>query len=160
MNFGEATVKTEALNALSFQEKSAWGMLVGHGVIGALYFSSAWHLWRADQLSAIIMIKLAFGYMLVLIVAAIIYHTVVAAIDRPPGDDERDRLIAWRAGAVGGTVLAFGVFAIIGHLVLNALYGGVAMISPIFIANTLLLALLAATLAELAAKLWFYRRGV
>ena len=153
-------MKTDALNALSFQEKSAWGMLVAHAVIGALYFSSAWNLWRADQLSAPIMIKLAFGYMLVLIIAAIVYHAVVAAIDRPPEDDERDRLIAWRAGAVGGTVLAFGMFGIIGHLVLNALYGGVAMISPIFIANALLLVVLLATLAELAAKLRFYRRGV
>ena len=160
MNHGKATVKTDALNALSFQEKSAWGMLVAHAVIGALYFSSAWNLWRADQLSAPIMIKLAFGYMLVLIIAAIVYHAVVAAIDRPPDDDERDRLIAWRAGAVGGTVLAFGMFGIIGHLVLNALYGGVAMISPIFIANALLLVVLLATLAELAAKLRFYRRGV
>ena len=153
-------MKTDTLNALSFQEKIAWGMLVGHGVIGALYFSSAWNLWRADQLSAPIMIKLAFGYMLVLIIAAIVYHAVVAAIDRPPGDDERDRLIAWRAGAVGGMVLAFGVFAIVGHLMLNALYGGVAMISPIFVANTLLLVVLLATLVELAAKLRFYRRGV
>ena len=153
-------MKIDALNALSFQEKSAWGMLVGHGVIGALYFSSAWNLWRADQLSAPIMIKLAFGYALVLIIAAVVYHTLVTAIDCPPGDDERDRLIAWRAGAVGGTVLAFGVFGVIGHLVLNALYVGVTMISPIFIANTLLLVVLLATLAELAAKLRFYRRGV
>ena len=153
-------MKTDTLNALSFQEKSAWGMLLAHGVIGTLYFSSAWNLWRADQLSATIMIKLAFGYMLVLIIAAVVYHTLVVAVDRPPGDDERDRLIAWCAGAIGGTVLAFGVFAIIGHLVLNALYGGVVLISPIFIANTLLLVVLLATLAELAAKLWFYRRGI
>ena len=52
------------------------------------------------------------------------------------------------------------VLAIVGHLMLNALYGGVAMISPIFVANTLLLVVLLATLVELAAKLRFYRRGV
>lgn len=49
---------------------------------------------------------------------------------------------------------------VVGHLVLNALYGDAVLISPIFIANALLLATLIAKLAGLATKLWFYRRGV
>lgn len=147
------------MSDLSFQEKSALGTLVANLAVGALYFSSAWSLWRADQFSAPIMLKLAFGYVLLLIIGLVVYHAVVAAIDRPESDDERDRLIGWRSAAVGGIVLGFGVFAVIIHIVAGSLFGSEAMASPIFIANALLLAVLVATAGELGAKLWFYRRG-
>lgn len=148
------------MSDLSFQEKSALGTLTANLVVGALYFSSAWNLWRADQFSTPIMLKLAFGYVLVLIIGLVIYHAVVAAIDRPESDDERDRLIGWRSAAIGGIVLGFGVFAVIVHVVGGALFGSQATTSPMFIANALLLAVLVATVAELGAKLWFYRRGL
>ena len=152
------------MSDLSFHEKSAWGTLVANLVVGALFFSSVWNLWRADQLSAPILVRFAIGYTIFLVAALVIYHVVIAALNRPEDEDERDRLIGWRAAAVGGLVLAFGVFGLIGHLILGALFdrgtGNALADSPLMLANALLLAVLIATVAELGSKLYFYRRGL
>ncbi len=150
------------MSDLSFHEKSAWGSLVANLVIGALYFSSIWNLWRADQLSAPILVRFAIGYTVFLVIALVVYHVVIAAVSRP--EDERDRLIGWRAASIGGLVLAFSVFGLIGHLILGELFdrgvAGALSSSPLMLANALLLAVLVATVAELGSKLYFYRKGL
>ena len=144
---------------LSFQEKSAWGTLAASLVVGALYFSSVWNLWRGDLLDAPVMLKLALGYTVFLVVVLVAYHVLAASLSRPEDEDERDRLIGWRAAAAGGLVMGFGVMAVVVQIVLEGLFGGFLTDSPILIANALLLVVLIATVVELAIKLYFYRRG-
>ena len=145
---------------LSFEEKSTIGTLLITSVIGALYLRSAWQLWQAEQLHVASMTGLAIGLTIFLVIVLITYHIMVAVITRPQREDERDRLIAWRAGSIGGMVLGIGVIGVVLQILFGGLLGHPGADSPVLIANALMIVVFAATLVELAMKLVFYRRGV
>ncbi|MDX1626586.1 MAG: hypothetical protein R3323_08735 [Wenzhouxiangellaceae bacterium] len=151
------------MSDLSFQEKSAWGTLVALFVLGALYFSSVWNLWRADELHLPAVFGLGVGFTVLLVVVLIAYHAVVAVLSRPEDEDERDRLIGWRAGNAGGLVLGFLVVTIVLHIVVGGLVGrGFAhelAESPALISVSLIAALWLSTVVELALAVRYYRRG-
>jgi len=147
------------MSKLSYKEKSSWGMLIALAVIGGLYFHAAWGLWQADGLVVSAAFRLLFGYTILLVVALIAYHVLIAVLSKPEVEDERDRLIEWRASHVGGLVLAFGVISVILHIMGAGWLGYDLFLSPIAIAHFLLLVMVAATVVELALKLYYYRRG-
>ncbi|MDT8437896.1 MAG: hypothetical protein RQ729_02665 [Wenzhouxiangellaceae bacterium] len=154
------------MNDLTFHEKSAWGTLLVSLVVGSLYFSRVLGLWQSDGLDAPAMLQLALGYTIFLVVVLVVYHALCARSSQDPVKDERDRLITWRAGAIGGSVLGFGVIGIVVQVVLEGLFVGInggrapaVSESPVLIANLLLLVVLLASVVELAARLYLYRRG-
>ncbi|NBB93771.1 MAG: hypothetical protein GVY32_11460 [Gammaproteobacteria bacterium] len=148
------------MSSMSFQEKSAWGTLTALLGVGGLYTSSLVNLWRADQLHIPSTFGLMVGFTILLVLVLVGYHILVAAITGAQDEDERDRLIGWRAGSIGGFVLAFGVITIVGHIVVGGLLQGGIWQSPAVIANLLLLAVFIATVVELAVTIWFHRRGI
>lgn len=145
---------------LSFHEKSAIGTLIGLLVVGFFYFESILDLWQANQLDPQAMSGLAIGLTILLIAILVTYHIVIAATSRSQPEDERDRLIAWRAGNIAGMVLGFGVIGLVGHILLGAVFDTTLATSPLLIANVLIALVLVAGVVELAATLLFYRRGV
>lgn len=148
------------MSSMSFQEKSAWGTLTALLGVGGLYTSSVVNLWRADQLHIPSTFGLMVGFTILLVLLLVGYHILVAAITGAQDEDERDRLIGWRAGSAGGFVLGFGVITIVGHIVVGGLVGSGIWQSPAVIANLLLLAVFLANVAELGITIWFHRRGV
>ena len=98
---------------LSFHEKSAIGTLIAIWLIGILYFHSAWEMWQAGQLHPASNFGLATGLTVLLVIVLVAYHIVIAVTVKPEEEDERDRLVAWRAGNIGGLVLAFGVVGVV-----------------------------------------------
>ena len=151
------------MNDLSFNEKSAWGTLIALLVLGALYFSSVINLWRADHLELPAVFGLGVGFTILLVVTLIAYHILIAALSTPETDDERDRLIGWRAGNTGGLVLGVGVMTVVLNIVIGGMIGrGFAFQfahSPALISVALITALWLATVVELALTVRFYRRG-
>ena len=86
---------------MTFQEKSAWILLLVSAAVGAWY---GHQLWQAGGLGAHSQILTA---IVVFIVLAIIVH-IAAGILSPKGadmTDERDRRIARRGDMIGGGVL-------------------------------------------------------
>lgn len=148
---------------LSFNEKSTWGTLVALLVLGALYFSSVMNLWRADQLELPAVFGLGVGFTILLVATLIAYHVIIAVISTPESDDERDRLIGWRAGNIGGLVLGFGVMTVVLHIVIGGMIGRSFAFefaqSPALISVALIAAIWLSTVAELSLKALFYRRG-
>ena len=149
------------MHDMSFQEKSTWGTLIALVVIGALYFTTAWNLGRAapEPVAGIASLATAAVFVVLLVVVLVVYHALVAAVTRQVDEDERDRLIAWRAGNIGGLVLGFGVFGVIGMIITAGALERVEM-TPFITANLLAAAIWLAELAELASRLRFYRAGV
>ncbi len=147
------------MSNLSFYEKSTWGTLVALLVIGALYFRSSWQLWHQEALAPEAAFGLLIGYTVLLIIVLVAYHVLVAVMSRPEAEDERDRLIQWRAGNIGGLVLSFGVFTVILNILIGNWLGQPLFLSPVGIAHALLLAMLIATVVEMVLKLVLYRRG-
>lgn len=152
------------MHDLSFNEKSAWGTLIALLVLGALYFSSVINLWRADSLNLPAVFGLGVGFTILLTATLIAYHVLVAILARPEDDDERDRIIGWRAGNIGGLVLGISVMTVILHIVIGGVIGRGLMYefssSPALISVALIAALWLSTVVELALTARFYRRGV
>lgn len=148
------------MSSMSFHEKSAWGTLVSLLVIGALYFSSVINLWRADQLHIPAMFGLAVGFTVLLTVVLAGYHIIVAALSGGQEEDERDRLIGWRAGNTSGIVLGVAVISVVLMIVMGGVFGDPFWQQPVVIVNALMLGVLLSTLVELALTIWFHRRGI
>ena len=147
------------MSNLSFHEKSAIGTLIAIWVIGILYFHSAWELWQAGQLQPASNFGLAAGLTVLLVIVLIAYHILIAVTAKPEEEDERDRVIAWRAGRIGGFVLAFGVVGIVVQILLGGMFDDPLAGSPVLIANALMAVVFIATVLELVMTLIFYRRG-
>lgn len=145
---------------LSFNEKSAIGTLIAITAIGTLYFHSAWQMWQAGVLEPQSNFGLATGLTVLLVIVLIAYHILIAVISRPENDDERDRLIAWRAGNAGGLVLGIGVIGVVLHVLIGSLWNDPVAASPVLIVNALMAVVFMATVVELLLTLVFYRRGV
>lgn len=148
------------MSNLSFHEKSAIGTLIALWLIGIFYFRSAWELWRAEQLHPASNFGLAVGLTVLLVVVLVAYHILIAVTAKPEEEDERDRLVSWRAGNIGGVVLAVGVIGIVLQILVGGMLGGPVAGSPILIANALMAVIFVATVVELVLTLVFYRRGL
>ena len=100
------------------------------------------------------------GLTILLVIVLIAYHIVIALASKPEDEDERDRLIGWRAGSIGGVVLGVAVIGIVLQILFGTLFGDPKSSSPVLIANALMASVFVATIVELAVKLYFYRAGV
>jgi len=148
---------------LSFYEKSAWGTFVALLVLGGFYFSAVWDLWTADLLIGPAVFGLAVGFTVLLVVVLVIFHVLIAIIDRPGDEDERDRLIGWRAAQWSSFTMVAGVISI----VCLVLFAGVLqdsdlhsrIYSPMAIVQLMMILVLAAQLLELLVRIILYRRG-
>lgn len=140
---------------MSFHEKSAW-------VMGAvLLIAAAWYFRTVASASAALgevappVLPVVVGYIILIIVLSIIAHILVAVTKPSEADDtldERDRIIARRAGAFSGVLLGLGVLAGLGGYLYN--YDG----NQLF--HTAFGAMMVAQFGEYAAKVWSYRQGV
>lgn len=149
-----------SMSSLSFHEKSAIGTLIATWAIGILYFRSVWELWQAGQLHPASNFGLAAGLTVLLVIVLVAYHIVIAVTARPEQEDERDRMISWRAGRIGGFILGFGVVAIVVQILVGGMLDDRMAGSPVLIANALMAVVFIATVVELVMTLVFYRRGL
>lgn len=151
------------MSDLSFNEKSALGTLIALIVLGSLYASTIARLWSKDLLGLPAVFGLGVGFTILLVVILIGYHVLIAAFSKPADDDERDRVIAWRAGNIGGVVLGVTVMTVVLNIVIGGIIGrGFAYelaISPAKISIALIAAIWLATVVELTLTLRLYRTG-
>lgn len=140
---------------MTFQEKSAWIMCLALIVSGAFYgvlvFNSAQALGAMPPPNGIGM-----GIAVVIIVAIAIFGHAVAAIgnlaDASEPEDERDRMVVWRAGNLSGVLL--------GALCLLSICAYAVIQSGHMMFHLIIAAMVISQLAEYALTIWYYRRGV
>jgi hypothetical protein len=144
---------------LSFQEKSAWGLLVGIVVVSAFYFPLAFDVVAAAPHPAPLIAISAVGVAAIVIIETV-YHIVIAATSRGDTDpDERDRHIDLRAERNSSFVLGAALFTLVGWIVAQSALGADLVMQPLTIAVCILLALTASEVAKLAWQIWYYRTG-
>lgn len=140
---------------MSFQEKSAWVMCIALIVSGAFY---AWTVVAIAQVAQVIPPPNGVGIVIgiIIIVAIAIFGHAVAALGNPAdanaSEDERDRLVVWRAGNLSGLLL--GVVCMT-SLIAFAVWGSGNLLFHMIVAGMVL-----SQLAEYALTIWYYRRGV
>ena len=140
---------------MSFREKTAWLMAAALAVTG---------LWYAQNVAALSgdmgqiappSMVMAIEYLVLLIGLVIAGNLVLMAIGPREEDeamDERDQIIAARAGNASGYILAAGVLSALGHFLFlgdgNALFHGV------------FLSLVVSNVADYSLQIYFYRRSI
>lgn len=138
---------------MSFQEKSTWVMLVIVALVYGTYFAIVFGDLDTDDVATVDYQGLMLATVIVLVILAIVAHIVIAAADPRDADtsDERDKEINRFGEYVGGYALGVGTLVGLGM--------AMAEVEPFWIANVLLLGLVASELVAGAVKVVLYRRG-
>lgn len=147
---------------MSFREKSAWVMVIALLIAGVNYLVTVGDASARLGHIAPPSSGLVLAYIISLTLIAVFGQIVIAALS--PKDesgaaaDERDRLIAARAGSTFGLVLAVGVIGLLITYVFGPFVKSPVNADMLF--QGTLLSLMIAQIAEYAAQIWFYRRGI
>lgn len=143
---------------LSFQEKSAWGLLIGISAVSFFYFPAAFEI--ASRVShGAPLIAISVAGVIALIVIEAIYHAIIAVSSNGGETDERDRLFDLKAERNASIVLGIGLFSLVGHIILSNSIEGIVPVGGLTIAVWILFALTMSEIAKLVSQIWFYRFG-
>lgn len=144
---------------MTFQEKSAWGLLAGIGLVSYFYFPAAFEV-AATVPNGAPLIGISVAGVIAIVIIEAVYHSLIAI--SAPGKteaDERDRLIDLKAERIGGFVLGIGLFCLVGHIVTRSSMEITPIPGSLSIAVWILLALTMSEIAKLVAQIWYYRTG-
>ena len=140
---------------MSFHEKSAWAM-AGILIAGlCFYLSTVARMSVGLDGLAPPVLPVVIIYVIIIVVLSIIGHVLIAISKPSEADDtmdERDKLIAARAGNVAGFLLGLGVLGGLGAYLFT--YDGNLLFHTVF--GSLMLS----QIAEYGARIVYYRRGV
>lgn len=134
---------------LSFQEKSLWLLFASLTVSFGLYFVTVLPAHTPNVLPQ--QVGLFVLVLVLLVVAQVVGHALIALVDRRSQTDERDRLIALKSSRIAAYVLATGVFL---ALCTALLTDGNFLFTHVLLGFWVL-----AQLVEIGAQLLLYRRG-
>jgi hypothetical protein len=137
---------------LSFQEKSLWVQGLSLLAVYGLYFGLVIPGPPFPTQVRPEHVGLFVGMVVLLVIAQIVGHSVIAVLDRRTVADERDRLIALQGARNGSFVLATGVFL--------ALCAALLTEGNFLFMHLLLAFWVLAHLVEIGSQLVLYRRGV
>lgn len=139
---------------MSFHEKSSWAM----GLI--MLIGLAWYVKTVASMSAGLegvappVLPIVAVYIVIIVVLSIAGHIMIAITKPSEADDtmdERDKLIAARAGNAAGVALGVGILASLGNYLIS--YDGNLLFHAVF------LSLMVAQITEYAARIVYYRGG-
>jgi len=135
----------------SFEERSVWIQLVSVAAVLGTYFVVASMMLSRGVMALPAYVPLFVGSVVLLVVVLVAGHIVAAISTRPDGQDERDRLIGWRAESNSSWILGVGVFIGLTCLVLD--------LPDVWTANVLMLSLMVSEIVRFTMQLVYYRRG-
>jgi hypothetical protein len=140
---------------MSFREKSAWAMaliLIGGAIF---YFDKVVSLSRATGETAPPIIGFVIAYVILIVIASIIIMSVLAVSAGKEADapaDEREKIIADRAGNWSGYVLVIPALGALWHYTVHG--DGNMLFHLVF------LGLMLSQISEYMFQIFLYRRGV
>lgn len=154
------------LGDLSVREKNLWVELLVNGLIAVYYIPRLfWLIHYGDRaLRGAAMVNLIVGTVMTAIFARIVLAVLLHAQQKPEPMDERDHFIEQRANNVFGAVLQGCMLLVIASIAVQEFDGGAwrhlpMMLSPLVIANVLLVGFMLAAIARDVVKAVLYRRG-
>ena len=139
---------------MSFHEKTSWAM-AGVMLAGLIYyFTLVDRMSQGMETLAPPVLPVVVTYVIVIVVLSIASHILIAISKPSEADDtmdERDKLIAARAGNIAGVLLGLGVLAGLGAYLFT--YDGNLMFHLVFGA------MMICQIGEYAARIVYYRGG-
>jgi hypothetical protein len=141
---------------LTFQEKSAWGLLVGIGIVSYFYFPAAFDI--ADSVPhGASLIGISIIGVIALVIIEAVYHAIIAVSSRDQSKDERDRIFDLKSERNASLVLGIGLFWLVGHIIATHSIEDKVPVSGLSIAVWILFALTVSEVAKLISQIWYYR---
>ncbi len=144
----------------SFRELSAWAQLASLSLAyaGVLFIS------LAEPTNAVRLAVACTGGLVLIVVAMIVSHSLLAAATKQQPDDERDLAIRLRSSRYADVLLALGVVAAINALLLQQIAGGEQAsdrfwLHPLFTGHLLIFSLFLSEFTRLASQAIGYRRS-
>ncbi|OZB15865.1 MAG: hypothetical protein B7X53_10435 [Hyphomonas sp. 34-62-18] len=144
----------ETFSNMSFREKSAWGMGLVLTAGALFYFNKVVGLSEALGRTAPPIIGFVIAYVIFIVIASVIVMSVLAGTAGKEADapaDEREKIIADKAGHWSGYVLAIPALGALWHYSVNL--DGNMLFHLIF------LSLMLSQIAEYAFQIFLFRRG-
>ena len=139
---------------MGFQEKMAWAMMIILIVTGAAYYSLVFQASAAIGATAPPMLPVMVGYVVFLVVMAII-AAIAISITKPSEAnaslDEREKLIQFKGEAWSGRAMGFLVLCALLDFGLNG--DGNRLFHAVFAI------MIISQIAEYGLQIFFYRRG-
>ena len=143
---------------MSFAEKSAWGLLIGLGLMSWWYFPRAFAV-AVQTGNPMALGAISVVCVIGLVVVEAVYHAIIAGHGGEE-KDERDRYIDRQADRNAGFVLGIALFALVGRILASSAMPELAPMPPLVIAVWILLALTVSELSKVLWQIWYYRTGV
>ncbi len=155
----------DLLSDMSVTEKKLWAELFVDIVVALYYFPKMFVLIRTgDTVLSAEMAALVVRTIIVAIVVGIAVSVLLRVWQESQRPDERDIQFSARGTLIANGALVAFVVLIMGQLVVEGLFPGLAgklgvTAKPLIIAHLLLLSLLFSSVIKAVAQLFLYRRG-
>jgi len=159
-------LRMNVLSDMTTTEKNLWAELLVDVVVALYYFPKVFVLLRAGDgaLVSPAMAGLVVKTIVVALVVGIVVSILLGVWREPEREDERDYQFSARGTLIAHRALAIFVALIMGQLVFEGLFPGIAKlrginINPMVIAHLLMLSLMLSSTIKAVAQLFLYRRG-
>ena len=140
---------------MTFQEKSAWGSLVGLGLVGYWYFPKAFLVAQSSN-SPAPLFWISVGCIIALIIILSVYHAAIA-IHGGNETDERDQLIDLKSERIASYVLGIGLFWLVARIVSGESVFGPEPMNSLLIAVWILFGITLSEVIKNIAQIIYYR---
>ncbi|MEL7187322.1 MAG: hypothetical protein AAFN50_12960 [Pseudomonadota bacterium] len=141
---------------MSFEEKSAWGSLVGLLLVSGWYFPKAAYLASTSESSAPL-IAISVGWIVAMIIILSVYHGVIALWGYDT--DERDRMIELKAERIASHVFSVLLLIVVGQIMAEYFKPDAESVTALTVGVAILLAMAIAEAVKYAAQIVYYRVG-
>jgi hypothetical protein len=140
---------------MNFSEKSAWGLLIGLGIMSWWYFPRAFAVVEASD-NPVALGAISVVCVVGLVIFEAVYHAVIAARG---GDleDERDRFFDLKAERNAGFVLGIALFILVGRILATTSVPELGAMTPLLIAVWILFAITVSEISKVLWQIWYYR---
>ncbi len=149
----------------SNRELNIWGELILNIVVCFYFFNGVFQLVPGSDKYAADLAEIIIGVVVIAVVYSIVVFGLINIITKAEAKDEMDRIIDVRSYKMGYIAMDIFVTLIMGHIILNESMGnivsiGISEMTPILIAQLLLMTLVASSTVKSLSRLYNYKKGI
>ena len=149
----------------SNRELNIWGELILNIVVCFYFFNGVFQLVPGSDKYAADLAEIIIGVVVIAVVYSIVVFGLINIITKAEAKDEMDRIIDVRSYKMGYIAMDIFVTLIMGHIILNESMGnivsiGISEMTPILIAQLLLMTLVASSTVKSLSRLYYYKKGI
>ena len=153
------------LSNYSNRELNIWSELILNFVVCFYFFNGVFQLVPGSDKYAADLAEIIIGVVVIAVVYSIVVFGLINIITKAEAKDEMDRIIDVRSYKMGYIAMDIFVTLIMCFIILNESMGnvvsiGISEMTPILIAQLLLMTLVASSTVKSLSRLYYYKKGI